>query len=327
VPQRYLFKKFLMGKKRISYIDINVIMLLKKKLNFSYIFIQLYHKMIKLPHNNKGGTSMEIGVSLNYNELGKYPSVYQDTGIMPKHIQVNGLTSEMSKIIGPLSDNIRNLRSINPEITISFHAFKFNLSEKVDMVRKVWLELAKETIYFAVDLDVKFVNFHAGYGSGGTRVKHQAYREALIPVLKELVDTASPYGLEIHLENLYPRPIHSEMRMLGDRTSDFNSFFSQISSPLFKLCYDYGHGNIDEHGIDIIREFSNRLGSIHAHDNDQLNDTHWSVGDTEKGTIDWKNEFDFLKSINYSGPFILESSIENQLKSLEYIKNANVQNY
>lgn len=269
---------------------------------------------------------MEIGVSLNYKELEKYPSVYEDTFIMPKHVQVNGLPAEISKIIGPLSDNIRYMRSINPEIAISFHAYKFNLSEKVDKVLKVWLELAKETIYFAVDLDVKFVNFHAGYGSGGTRVRHQAYREALIPVLKELVDTASPYGLEVHLENLYPRPIHSEMRMLGDRASDFNSFFSQIDSPLFKLCYDYGHGNIDEHGIDILRQFSHRLGSIHAHDNDQMSDTHWPVGHPKKGTIDWENEFNFLKSISFIGPFILECSIENQLKSLEQIKNAGVLN-
>jgi sugar phosphate isomerase/epimerase len=106
-----------------------------------------------------------------------------------------------------------------------------------------------------------------------------------------------------------------EISMLGDRVSDFQLFFDEISSPSLKLCYDYGHGNIDEHGIDILKTFSSRLGSIHAHDNDQMSDMHWPVADP-RGTIDWASEFAYLKSIGFKGPFILESKPADEVMSL-----------
>lgn len=69
--------------------------------------------------------------------------------------------------------------------------------------------------------------------------------------------------------------------------------------PGLHLCYDCDHGNLDEHNI----QFAGRLGSIHAHDNDQLADIHGALGDPVVGSIDWDQELGFLKSTVFAGPF------------------------
>ena len=260
---------------------------------------------------------VKIGVSIRYEELGKYPNIYVNSAIMPGHIQISGLPAEAAEFKDFLKPVIKNIRVSNPDITFSMHAYKFNLAEKAARVHAIWVELAKDTIFAASKLEMSFVSFHLGYGSGGTRIRHQAYTEALVPVLQELVNTAASYGLEVHIENLYPRPIHSEICMLGDRVRDFRLIFDSIKSPFLKLCYDYGHGNIDEHGIDILRAFPDRLGSVHAHDNDQMADMHGPIADPASGTINWAEEFYYLNEVNFKGPFILESSFNNQIKSLE----------
>lgn len=262
---------------------------------------------------------MKIGITVNYLKLDKYIAIIERSGIKIDHIQLNGLPAEISEVCSDVIIKINELKSINPELTVSLHAYKFNFTEKVEKVRRIWLELAKDTLQFASEIQALFVNFHAGYGSGGTRIRHQSYREVLVPVFHELVDSASARGIEMHLENLFPRPIDSGIRMLADRPSDFEYFFNNIDNPSFKLCYDYGHGNIDEYGIEILRKFTHKLGSIHAHDNDQMSDNHWPIGCTGLGTIDWANELNFLRKINFEGPFIIESSLESQLKSLEYL--------
>jgi sugar phosphate isomerase/epimerase len=88
-----------------------------------------------------------------------------------------------------------------------------------------------------------------------------------------------------------------------------------------KLCYDYGHGNLDEHGIDILHGLADRLGSVHAHDNDQLSDIHWPIGHKAQGTIDWDTEFRFLQEIHFQGAFILESYPKEQVQSLSFLEN------
>lgn len=79
------------------------------------------------------------------------------------------------------------------------------------------------------------------------------------------------------------------------------------------------------YGIDILRKFYYRLGSIHAHDNDQLADIHWPIGNGDLGSIKWDEEIKFLNSINYKGAFILEGYPNDQLESLKYLKKLNLE--
>ena len=196
-----------------------------------------------------------------------------------------------------------------------------NLAEQTERVKRVWLELAKELIQFSRDVKANFVLFHCGWGKDlNSGVEREQLLTDLIPTIQELLDFAKERRIEIHLENLYALPPNVDFCYLGDTLSDFRYLFSQLQDPVLKFCYDYGHGNMDQEGIALLRNFTKRLGSIHAHDNDKLIDSHCPIGGCKNGTIDWENELRFLKAINFAGPLILEQSVVDQLKSLEYLK-------
>lgn len=261
---------------------------------------------------------MVLGMSAKRKELDEHLTAWKTVNAPVEHVQFGGLSDK------PLSDTVwlkeamAKIRGAYPNASFSAHAYKVNLAEKTPRVRAVWLEIAREHILLASQLGIRFLNFHLGWGSGGTRIKHIAYREALLPVIKELADTGEKLGVDIHVENLYPRPIHAEQRMLGDRPSDFTRILGAIDSTALKLCYDYGHGNIDEYGKCILRENIMRLGSVHVHDNDQMNDLHEALFE---GTIDWLSEISFLDGAGFNGPFILEQNPRRQALSVRRLRD------
>lgn len=268
---------------------------------------------------------MKIGISINYKKINNLTSILKDTGVKIQHVQINGLPAEINEISSDLKDEIKKFHLENMGIELSLHAYPFNFVEGVEKVKRIWVDLAKETIELGKDLNASFVNFHAGYGiDAGTRIAHDTCCKSVVPAIQELIETSRHYGMEIHFENLYSEHRNSDFTKIGDRVSDFKYFFDAVSNPLFKLCYDYGHGNLDEHGIYILRNFSDRLGSIHAHDNDQRADIHWPIGNKNLGTIDWDREIKFLRNIDFKGPFILECDIEDQITALEYLKEKKV---
>ncbi|WP_027626143.1 sugar phosphate isomerase/epimerase family protein [Clostridium lundense] len=261
---------------------------------------------------------MKVGVSSPYKKLHLISETFKEYNI--EHIQIS-LPADLKIIENDLYNEIIKYKTKNPSIEISIHAYPFNLAEKVQAVRNIWIELAEKTISFANKIEASFVNFHIGYScNSGKRTEHHKIIKKLIPVLYKITEVGIHNNVEIHIENSYPEQRNSDFSKMGDRLSDFEKIFEVIDSSALKLCYDYGHGNLDEHGIDILRKFHFRLGSIHAHDNDQLADIHWPIGNKKLGTINWNKEIKFLMDINFQGAFILESYIKDQLESLNYLK-------
>lgn len=265
---------------------------------------------------------MKIGVSVNHERLNQFDFDYGQACIKIRHIQINGLPAEVSLLKEGLRDKIDNFKMTHPEIEISFHAYtKINFAESVKSIRKVWLEHAKELIDFAAETNAEFVVFHCGYGiDAGSRFKKLEYLEIAISAIQELLLFTQQRGIEIHIENLYSESTRSDFCKVGDRLSQFQRVFNHLNDRLLKICYDYGHGNLDENGIDILHNLSHKIGSIHVHDNDQIVDIHAQIGCPLVGTIDWEKELTYLKKINYTGPFILEGYVDDQKKSLKYLR-------
>lgn len=264
---------------------------------------------------------LRTGISIDPQGLKAFSSLFGEDVQFIRHLQITGVL-EAGTDPDDIHRNLTAVRELCPGLTVSFHAYPgMNLVEETPRVQQVWLDLAKELICFAKDCGGIFVNFHAGYGiDANSWVRRQKYRETLVPVIRELLGTAKPLGLEIHLENLYPLPRHSDFCYVGDRLSDFNYVFSHIDDPQLKVCYDYGHGNLDEYGIEILRQLADRLGSVHIHDNDQVIDVHAAMGQYGATTIHWEEELSFLKEMRFSGPFILEGQLDEQRASLDYLK-------
>lgn len=264
---------------------------------------------------------LRVGISIDAQSLKDFPSIFGEDIAHIRHLQITGIL-EVGSNLDELKTDLSSARELCPGLTMSCHAYPgMNLVEETPRVRRAWLDLAKELIVFTNEAGGIFVTFHAGYAiDANSWIRRQKYRESLIPIVQDLIATAKPLGLEIHLENLYPLPRHSDFCYIGDRLSDFNHVFGLIDDPTLKFCYDYGHGNLDEYGIEILRQLADRLGSVHVHDNDQIIDVHAAMGRQGLSTISWQEEIEFLKSMRFSGPFILEGPMEEQLASLDYLQ-------
>ena len=260
---------------------------------------------------------MKIGISIGLHKLPLFDDLYRDFSI--NHIQLGAFSPDKSDL-NEMIKIISLFRANYPDIEISHHAYPYNLAEKVDVVRKLWVDLAKRNIEFAQQIGCSFVNLHLGAGiDAAKREDRGAILETIVVGLSEIVDLAHIHRMQVHIENLYPEQRCSDFSWIGDRTSDFDFVFENIKSDNLKLCYDYGHGNLDEHGIDILKKHAGRLGSTHSHDNDQISDIHWPIGVEGRGTINWEAEVEYLKNIAFDGPFILESYYEDQIQSLNYL--------
>jgi len=88
--------------------------------------------------------------------------------------------------------------------------------------------------------------------------------------LDELQPFARQHHVRIALEN-------------GDLT-DIAAVLSEYPPDYLGLCYDCGHGNKIEDGLDRLEELKDRLISVHLHDNDGASDQHKPLF---SGTVDW----------------------------------------
>jgi sugar phosphate isomerase/epimerase len=261
---------------------------------------------------------IKLGASIDHRALEAFADRAWEPGSGPRHVQIGGLGPEMDlQTRSAIAAFVRG----HAHLEISLHAYPYNFREEADPVRSVWLSLARETLDLAAETGARSVTFHAGHGIGaGERATHQRCPSRFIEAFGTIVAQAEALGIEVHLENLYQEPRSSDFGYIGDRPSDFERILRELRSPAFRLCYDYGHGNLQEDGIDILRRNIRSVGSLHVHDNDQVSDIHWGIGNPGRGTIDWGGELDFLREAGFGGAFILECDLPEQTGSLDYLK-------
>ena len=75
----------------------------------------------------------------------------------------------------------------------------------------------------------------------------------------------------------------------------FIDIFKNISHPYLKFCYDSGHDNCDNSDLDYLALYSDKLITLHLHDNDGTGDQHTL---NKIGTIDWNMIATKLAKIN-----------------------------
>lgn len=116
--------------------------------------------------------------------------------------------------------------------------------------------------------------------------------------------------LKIYVENMFDTSPYM-LKALAERMTDCGNF---------GVCLDYAHAVIYGKNItDWITELSPYVKHIHINDNDLINDLHLAVGD---GKINWQlfKSF-FTNELSSADTVLIEtSSIENQIRSAEYLK-------
>jgi len=122
-----------------------------------------------------------------------------------------------------------------------------------------------------------------------------------------LLPFAKKYGIKIGVENLFEwDELRERRKPCGIGTSEkLASFMEKLDSEYFTVCFDIGHAAINvENPEDAIRNLKGKIGCLHIHDNDFVNDRHLVP---YLGKVDWDEVLEALVEVGYKGDFTLES--------------------
>ncbi len=126
---------------------------------------------------------------------------------------------------------------------------------------------------------------------------------------RSLIPYAKEYGIKIAVENLFEWDELRERRSpCGIGTSEkLSAFMEKLDSEYFTVCFDIGHAAINiENPEDAIRNLKGKIGCLHIHDNDFVNDRHLIP---YLGKADWDEICRALAETGYEGDFTLESCV------------------
>lgn len=216
-----------------------------------------------------------------------------------------------------LEENVRLLKREHPDTELSFHAYgQANPAEPVQSVRREWLALIEDAVLQGQDMGGEFVVLHGGSVQGKNPVAlRQNGLNTLCDSLEELSEFAQRHSAELHLENIYPAPLRSELVRFMDRAEDYRFMLDAVNAPGLKYCFDFGHAMIDDRGMPILYECMPKLGSVHIHENDRQNDLHMPP----VGLFEWEGHIRAITDSGFDGPFIAETAPEGLMPCVTWL--------
>jgi sugar phosphate isomerase/epimerase len=167
-----------------------------------------------------------------------------------------------------------------------------------EYVRLAGVELVKNRIHMAANLESDVIIMHLPEPPEAKNHDQSAWLTPLRKSLDELAPFAEECGVKIALEN-----------MGNDNFEAIDVLFSEYGPDFLGLCYDSGHGNIDQgRGLDYLDQYKDRLISIHLHDNDGTGDQHNLLF---SGTVDWIRLSRILAESSYQKPISMELGMKH----------------
>ena len=142
---------------------------------------------------------------------------------------------------------------------------------------------------------------------------HYKYSEELfrenMEFYSSLAPTAKKFGVKVGIENMWQcRPVSN---IIDDSACadpvEFNRYYDTLNDPeAFTVCLDIGHVPLcGRDPVDVIHALGSRIGALHVHDVDYVDDTHTLPG---LGNINWDSVCRALAEVGYKGDFTLEST-------------------
>ncbi|MGD8778178.1 MAG: sugar phosphate isomerase/epimerase family protein [Ignavibacteria bacterium] len=223
------------------------------------------------------------------------------------HIEIN-LSKPHSSLDSFDEKRIEELKkkACDGNIEFSFHLpYEINIADNIYYKSRSNIAYISKSIDLAAKLGIKYITSHMGFFFWFPVEKWQRDKslKRFVQNMPEILQKCNHRNVNIAIENVTPLPHGSEHLLLGDNLNDLYFVFSELESPNLKFCLDTGHANIAEGFEKYLDCFSDKLVSIHYHDNHGNDDSHLPVG---KGNIDWSKLGKRLKEINFTGPFVSE---------------------
>lgn len=206
-------------------------------------------------------------------------------------------------------DYVLNLLEVAKKNNVYFnqgHAVGYIPHENHDMVLKMLVEKNSRAIEISGIMGIKTLIIHPvafeKYIGNEEYVfeKNMKYFNALLPYAEE-------YGVKLACENMWCNDKRKKVSIGGVCGNPFEhaKYIDEINNPLFVACIDVGHCSLSgREPQDCIRVLGNRLGALHIHDNDYLDDMHTLPGLSE---INFDEVMKALKDIDYKGDFTFET--------------------
>lgn len=160
--------------------------------------------------------------------------------------------------------------------------------------QRVFIRNIKNAIDAAQDFKVEILDLHlnARFKGRATKERIGRVREAM----RELSDYALLKGVKLSCENLPEKNSYPI----------FETILKEFDYPHIGVCYDVSHAHIAGKDISILKEYKDRLFSIHISDDLSRNDDHLLPYDGEVDWIEFKRTF---KALSFKGVLMIESSM------------------
>jgi sugar phosphate isomerase/epimerase len=149
----------------------------------------------------------------------------------------------------------------------------------------------KRALEIAEQIPFRFLVQHVGV-SGETFDERKF--EAAMTSIEHLRAFAKPLGVSIIVENT-PNELSTPDRLVE---LIHTSHFQDVG-----VCFDLGHAHIMSDVPQAFETLRDHIRSTHVHDNNKDRDSHLWPG---KGTIDWKQAMELLRSAPHTPPLLLE---------------------
>ncbi|WP_245954665.1 sugar phosphate isomerase/epimerase family protein [Paenibacillus flagellatus] len=203
-------------------------------------------------------------------------------------------------------DEFRRFRGHPGPISVHSPIWELNLaSARFPMLAEYSYAVYKECLAWSAHIGAEQVVLHPSLYSTPLFLRKSSQARS-IENLKRLGDDAKRLGIELAVENVGFRE-----GALFDQ-DEFVRLFEDI--PTITALVDVGHAHINGWNTpELLRTLGDRLGAVHLHDNDGVDDLHQPIGE---GTIAWEPIWEVLRSLRHPFRSIIEYQFDTPVDTV-----------
>ncbi|MGA2682961.1 MAG: sugar phosphate isomerase/epimerase family protein [Candidatus Bathyarchaeia archaeon] len=240
----------------------------------------------------KVGVSMLFCLGESFNRMVKRLGTMQTRYI---EIVDDGVQELNKKRVVALKDEAKKF-----SLEFSVHApfADINIASPSTSILHASLKRLKQSMAYANELNAKVWVFHPGAKTGISQFYPGAEWKQNAASVQELYKAAEEYGLNIALENL-----PGKYWFLMHKPEEFMRFYRETNLPI-GIALDLGHAHLEAQIEPFFNLLADKIGHVHASDNDGSDDQHLGIG---KGKIDYDWFKQTIIKTGYEKTIIIES--------------------
>jgi sugar phosphate isomerase/epimerase len=170
------------------------------------------------------------------------------------------------------------------------------------------LRRMRKSIANASALDCEMWVFHPGLRTATSMFYPGMDWAQNLDSVRLLFRFARDHGVEACIENIMEAFVMKNVY-------EFRRFYGEIEEDI-GLAFDTGHANVVGQLEGFLKEFSDKIVHVHAHDNHGKSDEHLGVG---YGNIDWDLVTNHLKRASF-GKIVIAESVEHVEESIQRLE-------